>query len=80
MSDLLKIEVEQIKGKDRFIIREGKTRKPRTIHLKGIRPELDAYISQLEGTKWLFPSRAGRGISRIQAYKQLNKAAEMVDI
>ena len=42
---------------------------------------MNDYIKTLEGTDWLFPSRKGdKSISRIQAYRQLNKAADMADI
>ena len=81
VSDLLKLKVADVKGKKKITIIEGKTKKSRTIHLTNIHAELNAYINTLEGTEWLFPSRKGdKAISRIQAYRQLNKAAEMVDI
>nr|WP_307471570.1 tyrosine-type recombinase/integrase [Cytobacillus purgationiresistens] len=38
-------------------------------------------MATLTDTEWLFPSRKGNlPISRIQAYRQLNKAADMIDI
>ncbi|RBO11063.1 site-specific integrase, partial [Pantoea sp. 3_1284] len=81
VSDLLKLKITDVKGKKKITIIEGKTKKPRIIHLANIYEELNAYINTLEGTEWLFPSRKGdKAISRIQAYRQLNKAAEMVDI
>jgi len=81
VSDLLNLKIKDIKGKKKVIMKEGKTKKPRTIYLSNIYNELDGYIKTLQGTKWLFPSRKGDNpISRIQAYRQLNKAAKMVDI
>ncbi|MEW5202661.1 tyrosine-type recombinase/integrase [Bacillus thuringiensis] len=81
VSDLLNIKINEIKGKKKIIIKEGKTKKGRTIQLANIYEELNAYISTLEETKWLFPSRKGdKSISRIQAYRQLNKASEMIDV
>lgn len=81
VSDLLKLKIADVEGKKKLTIKEGKTKKIRTIHLAGLYDELNAYIGTLEGTEWLFPSRKGdKPISRIQAYRQLNKAAEMVDI
>jgi integrase len=80
VSDLLQLKVKDLKGKKKVIVKEGKTDKPRTIHLHNIYEELNAYIKGLE-SEWLFPSRKGYNpISRIQAYRQLNKAAEMCDI
>ncbi|WP_062235739.1 site-specific integrase [Fictibacillus sp. FJAT-27399] len=81
VSDLLKLKISDIKGKKKLAVKEGKTEKPRTIHLTNIYKELNDYIGTLEGTEWLFPSRKGdKPISRIQTYRQLNKASEMVDI
>lgn len=81
VSDLLKLKVKDVKRKKKVIIKEGKTEKPRTIHLSNIYSELNDYIKTIKGSEWLFPSRKGdKPISRIQAYRQLNKAARMVDI
>jgi integrase len=81
VSDLLALKISDIKGKKKITVKEGKTEKPRTILLANIYEELNTYIKSLEGTVWLFPSRKGdKPISRIQAYRQLNKASEMVDI
>lgn len=81
ISDLLSIKVKDIRRKKKIVVKEGKTEKPRTIHLNNIYDELDNYIKTLKYTEWLFPSRKGdKPITRIQAYRQLNKAARMVDI
>lgn len=81
VSDLLQLKAKDLKGKKKVIVKEGKTNKPRTIHLHNIYDELNDYIKTLEGTEWLFPSRKGdKSISRIQAYRQLNKGAEMCNI
>jgi integrase len=81
VSDLLALKIKDVKAKKKINVREGKTDKPRVIHLNNIYEELNGYIETLEGTEWLFPSRKGdKSISRIQAYRQLNKAASMVDI
>ena len=81
VSDLLNLKISDIKGKKKLAIKEGKTEKPRTIHLNNIYDELKDYIDKLQGTEWLFPSRKGdKPISRIQAYRQLNKASDMVDM
>lgn len=81
VSDLLTLKVKDVKKKKKIIVKEGKTEKPRIIYLTNIYDELNEYVRTLEGAKWLFPSRKGdKPISRIQAYRQLNKAAKMVDI
>jgi len=80
VSDLLKLKVKDVKSKKKIIIKEGKTEKPRTIQLANIYEELNIYIGTLK-SEWLFPSRKGdKAISRIQAYRQLNKGADMADI
>lgn len=81
VSDLLKLKIKDVKKKKKVVMKEGKTEKPRTIHLANIYSELNDYIKTVQGSEWLFPSRKGdKSISRIQAYRQLNKAARMVDI
>jgi len=82
VSDLLNLKVKDIKKKKKITVKEGKTEKIRTIHLSNIYDELNTYIKTLDGTEWLFPSRKGdnKPITRIQAYRQLNKAARMVDM
>ncbi|TAA65580.1 site-specific integrase, partial [Planomicrobium okeanokoites] len=76
-----KIKVSEIQDKQVASLREGKTGKRRTIHLGNIYTELNTYINSLEASEWLFPSRKGDGpITRVQAYRQLNKAAQMVDM
>lgn len=80
VSDLLKLTVMEVRRKQKITVREGKTRKTRDIYLTNIYAELNAYIDTLNSV-WLFPSRKGnKPISRIQAYRQLNKASEMVDM
>lgn len=88
VSDLLNLKIKDIKGKKKLAVKEGKTEKGRTIQLTNIYEELNEYVKMLEGTEWLFPSRKAKKdgkpvdkpISRIQAYRALNKAADMVDI
>ncbi|WP_394190565.1 tyrosine-type recombinase/integrase [Paenisporosarcina quisquiliarum] len=81
VADLLNLKISDVKGKKKLSVKEGKTEKNREIYLTNIYDELNTYIASLDGTEWLFPSRKGdKAISRIQAYRQLNKASEMVDI
>lgn len=80
VGDLLKLKVSDVKRKKKLIIQEGKTKKPRTINLTNIYEEIESYIHQID-SQWLFPSRKGdKSITPTQAYRQLNKAARMVDI
>lgn len=85
VSDLLAIETKQItalknKKRKEFLVREGKTKKPRTVNLNGIYDEILSYALTIN-SKFLFPSRKGdKAISKIQAYNQLVKAAEFAGI
>lgn len=80
VGDMLKLKVKDVKKKKRIVIKEGKTGKPREVYLLSIYDELNEYISTLN-SDWLFPSRKGdKAISPTQAYRQLNKAANMADI
>lgn len=70
VGDLLNLTIRDVKGKKKMAVKEGKTKKTRTIHLEQIYQVLNEYIKTLEGTDWLFPSRKGdKSISRIQAYR-----------
>ncbi|PWW20204.1 phage integrase family protein [Cytobacillus oceanisediminis] len=81
VGDLVKLKIKQVKGKKKITVKEGKTKKPRVIQLTNIYDEIQSYIKLLEGTAWLFPSRQGGShITTTQAYRQLVKAAKMVDI
>ena len=79
--DMLKLKAKDLKKKKSVWIKEGKTGKKRNIIINpDIYDELNEYINKLE-SPWLFPSRQGiNPISRTQAYRQLNKASDMVDI
>ena len=81
VGDLLRLKVSDVRGKQKVTIREGKTRKPRTIYLSNVYDELTIYVESLPDFSWLFPSRKGENpISRVQAYRQLIKAGDMADI
>lgn len=80
VGDLLKLKVKDVKYKKRLVMKEGKTNKKRTVYLHAVYDELQEYIKGLE-SEWLFPSRKGdKAITSTQAYRQLNKAGDMVDI
>src|SRR5690606_15062939 len=80
VGDLLKLKVSDVKRKKKVIIMEGKTKKPRTINLTNIYDEIQSYIAQID-SQWLYPRRIEENpITPTQAYRQLNKAAGMVDM
>ncbi|WP_257009432.1 site-specific integrase [Bacillus sp. 7884-1] len=80
ISDLVKLKTKDIKRKKSITVREGKTKKPRTLNLTNIYEEIQAYIAEID-SEWLFPSRQGGShITTTQAYRQLVKAGKMVEI
>ncbi len=78
--DLVALTVEQVKQKSNFKIREGKTKKERSVYLNNVMAEFNDYIETLPtGTVYLFPSRKGDShISTTQAYRIITKAGEMI--
>jgi integrase len=85
VSDILNLKkdtITKLKNKKRkeFLIREGKTKKERMINVTSIFAEIFAYASSVE-SEWLFPSRKGdKPISKIQAYRQLQKAGDFAGV
>ncbi|HFU6602492.1 TPA: tyrosine-type recombinase/integrase [Bacillus pacificus] len=85
VSDLLQLKTEQIihlkkKKRKEFKIKEGKTKKERDVNLIPIFDEVYVYAQTIV-SDWLFPSRKGdKAISKIQAYRQLNKAADFAGV
>jgi integrase len=80
ISDLLRLTTQDVRFKKSVLIREGKTKKPRRIYLDNIYQEIQSYLESFDN-KYLFPSRKGnKPISTTQAYRQLQKAAEMAEI
>ncbi|KLA27753.1 hypothetical protein B4080_4492 [Bacillus cereus] len=80
VGDLLKLKTNDVRKKKKITIHEGKTKKSRMIKLDNIYAEIQEYVNSVD-SEWLFPSRKGdKPITTTQAYRQLNKAAEMADI
>jgi integrase len=85
IGDLLTLETKTILGlkkkkRKEFLIREGKTKKERMVNITGIYEEVYEY-AQSVNSNWLFPSRKGdKSISTIQAYRQLQKAADFASV
>jgi integrase len=80
VSDILLLKVSDVRRKKKIVIKEKKTKKTRTINLRNIYDEIQSYVKTVD-SEWLFPSRKGnKPISTTQAYRQLNKAADMAEI
>lgn len=79
ISDILKLKVGDVRGKESISLKETKTRKSKRFHLNvSIKKAVAELIpSTADDNDWLFPSRKGdKAISRIQAYRILNAAAD----
>ena len=79
ISDILKLRVRDVRGKDKIIMREKKTRKERKFPLnKVLKKSLASYIEQKKDYEFLFRSRQGcnQPVSRQQAWKILREAGE----
>jgi len=82
ISDLLSLKVGDVREQTHITLREKKTDKVRRFRINpALKAELDTYIDGKHNEEWLFPSRQGtKAISRVQAYRILNDAAEAVGI
>lgn len=78
--DLVALKVKQVKGKSSFKIREGKTKKERTVYLNNLMADIADYIETLPiDAMYMFPSRKGDGhITTTQAYRIIAKAGDMI--
>ncbi len=83
IGDILSLQVADIKNKDHLCIAEEKTGKTKRHFINDhLKRDIDAYIRNMDDNDYLFPSRNGtnKPISRVQAYRILNKAAANVGI
>lgn len=78
IGDIVKLRIEDVKGRSHVVIQEGKTKKRRKVYLNAIMADISDYLDGKPSEGWLFPSRKGNGhITTTQAYRILNKAAEL---
>ena len=79
ISDILKLRVRDVKGKEKIVMREKKTGKERKFPLnKVLKKSLASYVGQKKEYEFLFRSRQGcnQPVSRQQAWKILSEAGE----
>lgn len=79
ISDILKLKVGDVRGKESVSLKETKTRKSKRFHLNSSIKKAVAELvpTTADDNDWLFPSRKGdKAISRVQAYRILNTAAD----
>lgn len=84
VSDLLKLKVKDVRDRDYITLVEQKTKKTKRFKLNAaIKREVKAYLAtgDFKDEDYLFKSpRGNKPITRIAAYKALNKAAKQVGL
>lgn len=79
VSDILKLRVRDVRGKEKIIMREKKTGKERRFPLnKELKKRLGRYIEPMKDYEFLFKSRQGcnKAISRQQAWNIISNAGK----
>ncbi|MEK4378130.1 site-specific integrase [Bacillus sp. FSL R5-0434] len=78
ISDILSLQVKDVRNKDHLWATESKTKKKRKILiLESLKAEIYEYTKDMKENEYLFKSvRTKKPISRIQAYRILREAAE----
>lgn len=83
ISDLLKLQVKDVKGKSHIVIEEEKTGKTKRFLINGqLKEEIEKFVEKMYPWEYLFQSQKGanRPISRVQAYRILRAAADEVGL
>ncbi len=83
ISDILNLRVYHIRNKTHITIKEKKTGKEKRFLINHhLRKDLEKYIFNMKDMEYIFQSRKGQNspISRVQAYRILNKASTIVGL
>lgn len=79
VSDIVKLKVGDVKGKDNFIIFEGKTDKKRDVNISMIKKEIKEYTKGKHSSDYLFKSQKGNHhVTTTQVYRILDDAADYI--
>ena len=81
ISDILSLDVGDVKGRDYIEIREKKTNKYKKFPLnRFLKEEIDVFVECLPSEQPLFYTQKHCRLDRAQAYRILNKAAQAVGV
>jgi len=81
ISDILKLQVCDVLNSSHIVIKEQKTGKvKRFVINKDLRSEILRYTENMEENEYLFHSKKGGHIGRVQAYTFLNNAAKEIGL
>lgn len=78
VNDIVNLKVGDVKGKNLFTIREGKTRKKREINIGMLRNEIDRYTEGKDKSDYLFKSQKGSKLTTTQVYRILSSAGDFI--
>lgn len=79
VGDIVRLKVGDVKGKDYFLVKEGKSDKPREVNISMIRKEIDKYTEEKRVDEYLFKSqKGGSHITTTQAYRILSDAGDFL--
>ena len=81
ISDILKLKVVDVKDKTHIIIKEEKTDKLKRFRINTtMQAEISDYVFNMSESDYLFAGKMNKPISRVMAWKILNKAAKEINI
>jgi len=83
ISDILDLKVYDVRDRSHITIKERKTGKEKRFLINSqLRKDIEKFIYSMNSEEYIFQSRKGenRPISRVQAYRVLNKAAAKVGV
>ncbi|MBB6216643.1 integrase [Anaerosolibacter carboniphilus] len=83
ISDILNLRVYHVRNRTHITIKEKKTGKEKRFLINHqLRKDFEKYIFNMQDIEYIFQSRKGqnRPISRVQAYRILNKASDIVGL
>lgn len=78
VSDIVKLKVSDVKGKDHFIIFEGKTGKKRQVNISMLKKEIEDFTAGKILNEYLFLSQKGNPITTTQVYRILRDAGDYI--
>jgi integrase len=79
VGDLVRLKVGDVKGKEIFTIREGKTKKRREINIGMIASEIEKFVEGKPESAYLFQSQRGDNhVTTTQVYRILRDAGDFL--
>lgn len=79
VNDIIRLKVGDVRGKNEFVIYEGKTQKRREVNISMLQDEIKRYTEGRQPDEYLFKSQKGTGhITTTQVYRILDNAADFL--